>query len=86
MRKNTDEHGRRTGLHPAPVAVRVRRCVLAARSPPLCAANGALSLLNLCVYLIGRQMESQADAFEKQGGFTERLYRRRSQRRAPGDG
>ena len=27
------------------------------------------------------QMEAQADAFEKEGGFTERLYRVRSQRR-----
>ena len=45
------------------------------------AANGALSLLNLCLYLIGRQMEAQAHAFETEGGFTERLYRIRSRRK-----
>jgi len=39
-------------------------------------------LLNLCVHLIGRQMAAQADAFEKEGGFTERLYRVRTQRRS----
>jgi four helix bundle suffix protein len=44
-------------------------------------ANAALSLLNLCCYLLGRQLESQAQAFESEGGFTERLYRVRSQRR-----
>ncbi|MBI2431704.1 MAG: hypothetical protein HYV26_02405, partial [Candidatus Hydrogenedentes bacterium] len=41
------------------------------------AANGALSLLNLCIYLLDRQMKAQAKAFEEEGGFTERLYRRR---------
>ena len=50
--------------------------------PSVCAANGALSLLNLCIHLVGRQMESQAEAFEKEGGFTERLYRVRQARRA----
>ncbi len=45
------------------------------------AANGALSLLNLCVYLVKRQMEAQAKAFEEEGGFTERLYRIRSEKR-----
>jgi len=40
--------------------------------------DGALSLLNLCIYLVDRQLNSLAAAFEKEGGFTERLYRRRS--------
>jgi four helix bundle suffix protein len=44
-------------------------------------ANAALSLLNLCCYLLDRQLTSQADAFEKEGGFTERLYRVRTQLR-----
>jgi len=52
--------------------------------PAVLAANGALSLLNLCIHLIGRQMDAQADAFEKEGGFTERLYRVRSERRRAG--
>jgi four helix bundle suffix protein len=41
-------------------------------------ANAALSLLNLCCYLLDRQLAAQADAFEKEGGFTERLYRVRT--------
>ncbi len=41
-------------------------------------ANGALSLLNLCIYLLDRQIRSQAETFEHEGGFTERLYHRRS--------
>ncbi len=41
-------------------------------------ANAALALLNLCCYLLDRQLTAQASAFEKEGGFTERLYRIRS--------
>jgi len=48
------------------------------------AANAALSLLNLCCYLLDRQLEAQAAAFQKEGGFTERLYRMRSERRNRG--
>jgi four helix bundle suffix protein len=44
-------------------------------------ANAALSLLNLCCYLLDRQIATQAGAFEQEGGFTERLYRVRSSRR-----
>ncbi len=44
-------------------------------------ANGALSLLNLCCYLLDRQIAAQAAAFEEEGGFTERLYRVRQERR-----
>ena len=84
--KNTDGHGpartdtRGTDLGVSScgsVSVRVSQSVF----PSVCAANGVLSLLNLCIHLIGRQMEAQADAFEKEGGFTERLYRIRSERR-----
>ncbi len=45
------------------------------------AANAALSLLNLACHLLDRQIAAQARAFEKEGGFTERLYRVRSERR-----
>lgn len=37
-------------------------------------ANAALSLLNLCCYLLDRQLAAQSTAFERDGGFTERLY------------
>ena len=50
-------------------------------SPAVFVANGALALLNLCVYLLDRQMKAQADAFERDGGFTERLYRKRTEAR-----
>jgi len=49
--------------------------------PAVLAANGALSLLNLCIYLVDRQMKAQAKALEEEGGFTERIYHRRVQRR-----
>ncbi len=45
------------------------------------AANGALSLLNVCCYLLDRQLSAQATAFEREGGFTERLFRVRSEKR-----
>jgi len=34
--------------------------------------------LNLACYLLDRQLAAQAATFEKEGGFTERLYRIRS--------
>jgi len=44
-------------------------------------ANAALSLLNLCCWLLDRQVAAQAAAFERDGGFTERLYSTRRSRR-----
>ena len=70
------------GHRPAPttgksVRVRVGRW----RSAEL-AANGALSLLNVCCHLLDRQLAAQASAFEHKGGFTERLYRVRTEKRS----
>ncbi len=88
--KNTEEHGQTpTNTKEAGSDVRGSPCTsvssslgAASRSfAAVCAANGALSLLNLCIHLVKNQMEAQADAFEKEGGFTERLYRVRSRRR-----
>jgi four helix bundle suffix protein len=45
------------------------------------AANAALSLINLTAYLLNRQLARQAETFENEGGFTERLYRVRSKAR-----
>lgn len=39
------------------------------------AAHAALSLLNVCCYLLDRQLAAQAASFEREGGFSERLYR-----------
>jgi four helix bundle suffix protein len=47
------------------------------------AANAALILINVAAALLDRQIASQAAAFEKEGGFTERLYRMRQRSRRP---
>ena len=75
-RTDTDEHGRSRTQDPS-VSVRVRPCPSSAEL----VANAALSLLNLACYLLDRQLSAQAAAFEKEGGFTERLHRVRSSAR-----
>ena len=45
-------------------------------------ANGALVLLTVACGLLDRQLAAQSATFEREGGFTERLYRVRSTRRA----
>lgn len=65
---NTDEHGLTRTLTDGTVEV--------------LAANAALSLLNLCCFWLDRQIAAQAEAFEREGGFTERLYRVRRNRRS----
>jgi four helix bundle suffix protein len=63
------------------VSVQVGARPCASLSSAQLVANAALSLLNLCCYFLDRQVAAQAAAFEKEGGFTERLYRVRSGRR-----
>jgi four helix bundle suffix protein len=78
-----DERGRtRTGRdeHTQAGASGVSVCGESVSSSAL-VANAALSLLNLCCHLLDRQLAAQAQAFESEGGFTERLFRIRSQRR-----
>ena len=48
---------------------------------PELAANSALVLIAVACNLLDRQLAAQADAFESDGGFTERLYRIRSKKR-----
>ncbi len=50
-------------------------------SHPEIAANAALVLIAVACGLLDRQLLAQAEAFEKEGGFTERLYKRRVQAR-----
>lgn len=45
------------------------------------AANAALVLIGVACALLDRQIAAQAAAFEVEGGFTERLYRVRTNRR-----
>jgi four helix bundle suffix protein len=49
---------------------------------PEIAANAALVLLAVACSLLDRQLAAQAKAFETEGGFTERLYRIRSEKRS----
>lgn len=76
-RTTTDKH--RPATQPS-MKVRASPCKSVPRPEEL-VANAALSLLNLACYLLDRQLAAQAAAFEQEGGFTERLYRVRSQRR-----
>lgn len=48
---------------------------------PEIAANGAHALVGVACVLLDRQLASLARTFEEEGGFTERLYRVRSQTR-----
>jgi four helix bundle suffix protein len=47
-------------------------------SYPDIAANAALTLIAVACSLLDRQLSAQAAAFEREGGFTERLYSVRS--------
>ena len=71
-------------LPPAPVG-RVRLLGLAGLSDfvrqaaPELAANAMLCAVNQAAYLLKRQLETQGQTFLASGGFTEKLYRARSQ-------
>lgn len=83
---DTDEHRRLPGATPSVPSVPVHSgpCPSSSRPvpPAQLVANAALSLLNVACYLLDRQLNSQAEAFLQEGGFTERLYRARTSRRA----
>jgi four helix bundle suffix protein len=48
---------------------------------PEIAANAALLLIAVACGLLERQLSAQAESFENEGGFTERLYARRQEAR-----
>lgn len=48
---------------------------------PEIASNGVLVLLSVACAMLDRQMAAQADAFQREGGFTERLHRVRTEAR-----
>jgi len=79
-RTNTDEH-RRTRTDTDMKGKSVLVCEGPCKSVPVLIANAALSLLNLCCYFLDRQLNAQERAFVSEGGFTERLYKVRSQSR-----
>ncbi|MBN2829837.1 MAG: four helix bundle protein [Candidatus Cloacimonetes bacterium] len=45
---------------------------------PTLSANTALTLIEVACYLLDRQIKRLADDFEKEGGFTEKLYKVRT--------
>jgi len=52
-----------------------------AGATPEVAANTLLCLINQAIYLLKRQIETLEQDFVEEGGFTEKLYRVRTQRR-----
>jgi four helix bundle suffix protein len=76
-RTDTDKHGHGNARKQS-VSVCARPSVPGSAT---LVANAALSLLNLACYLLDRQLATQAATFEKEGGFTERLYRVRARAR-----
>ena len=45
------------------------------------AANTVICLINQASFLLGRQLKKLEQSFLAEGGFTERLYRKRHERR-----
>lgn len=76
-----EEHDRgRSGLG-GPHGQKLSTPSTSSTSPEI-AANAALVLLAVACSLLDRQLAAQAKAFETEGGFTERLYRVRSEKRS----
>lgn len=57
------------------------KSTLSTKTYPEFSANAALVLLAVACSLLDRQVERLAQDFENEGGFTERLYRVRSEKR-----
>ena len=77
-----DHHGQpQTNTNSAAGRVSVSDSPCASLSSAALAANAALSLIHLNCYLLDRQIDTLAETFENEGGFTERLYRARTQKR-----
>lgn len=58
-----------------------KRSTLSTKTYPELSANAALTLLTVACSLLDRQVERLAQDFEKEGGFTERLYKIRTAKR-----
>ena len=80
-RANTDGSPTSTDNDNAQPSVNFREGPCQSLSSSTLVANAALSLLNLACHFLDRQIAAQAEIFEKEGGFTERLYRVRTDRR-----
>ena len=63
------------------VSVQVRNCPLQS----VIAANGVLLLLDTACFFLDRQLARLAADFENEGGFSERMYKHRSDKRQKGN-
>ncbi|MDT8440807.1 MAG: four helix bundle suffix domain-containing protein [Desulfuromonadales bacterium] len=72
--------GGQSNLSGSPSTVSTKS-TLSTRIYPEIAANAALTLLAVACALLDRQVVRLAEDFESKGGFTERLYRTRKQKR-----
>jgi four helix bundle suffix protein len=79
--KQVYEDGRRRNRHNGENQMSIKSITSISSSYPEIAANAALVLIGVASSLLDRQLKTQAEAFEQEGGFTERLYRIRQQRR-----
>jgi four helix bundle suffix protein len=70
-----------SGAGPSIESIRSISSTQSTRSCPEIAANAALVLIGVAIALLGRQIAAQAAAFERDGGFTERLYKVRTGKR-----
>ncbi len=80
-----EEHDRGRGGHSGPSGQKQSSTTSTKSTQstfPELAANAALVLLAVSCSLLDRQLAAQATAFETEGGFTERLYRVRSEKRS----
>jgi four helix bundle suffix protein len=82
IHKQSGQCGRHGQNGPSTASTRSTRSMASIESTyPEIAANAALALIAVACSLLDRQIAAQADAFEKEGSFTERLYWRRVQKR-----
>jgi len=80
--KKVYEDGRnRLNKHNGQKQIFIKSITSISSSYPEIAANAALVLIGVASSLLERQLAVQAETFEKEGGFTERLYRVRQQNR-----
>ncbi|MDP2992633.1 MAG: four helix bundle suffix domain-containing protein [Deltaproteobacteria bacterium] len=80
--REQNESGQHNGLHGQQNGQAVKSTASMLSTFPELAANAALVLIAVACSLLDRQLAAQAAAFENEGGFTERLYKTRSQTRS----
>ena len=76
-----DQHRRQRNGRDGPNGQSIQSKRSISESVEAVAANAALTLIAVASSLLDRQLAAQAAAFEKEGGFTERLHRIRTARR-----